>query len=37
MKIFEDVEELDFLIEGSPIIVVEEWRENTEYRNGLNA
>lgn len=37
MKIFDDVEEIDFLMEGSPLIVVEEWKENTEYRNGANA
>ena len=36
LRIFEDVDEFDLIMCGSPIIQVDEWRENTVYREHFN-
>ena len=36
LKIFEDVDEFEMILGGSPILLVDEWRENTVYRESFN-
>eukprot|EP00347_Sterkiella_histriomuscorum_P017181 403350359 len=36
LKIFEDVDEFELLLCGSPFINLEDWQENTLYRESLN-
>jgi hypothetical protein len=37
LKIFEVCEEFQFILCGSPLICVEDWKENTVYREHFNA
>ena len=35
LKIFEEREELEFIMTGSPLICLEDWKENTIYKDSL--
>jgi hypothetical protein len=36
LKIFEEVDEFELILCGTPIIQVDEWKENTVYRESFN-
>ena len=36
LSVFNDPVELEFVICGTPIIMVEDWRQHTIYKNGLS-
>ena len=36
LKIFEEREELEFVINGTPLISIDDWQEHTNYKDSLS-